>query len=72
MDTCSCCRISTSCRSGCILDVGAYSGLHPDPTAIAELDRRGTAVECLHTHQAVRRYGKLDERPTVAALHLTC
>jgi len=52
-----------------ILGVGAYGRLHPDPTAIAALQRRGIAVECL---RAVRRYGELDERHTAAALHLTC
>jgi len=55
-----------------ILGVGAYGRLRPDPAAIPELRRRDIAVECLHTHQAVRRYGELDERRTAAALHLTC
>lgn len=55
-----------------ILGVGAYGRLHPDPKVIAELERRGTAVECLRTDEAVRRYGELDERRTAAALHLTC
>ena len=55
-----------------ILGVGAYGRLHPDPEAIAALERRGTAVECLPTDEAVRRYGELDERHTAAALHLTC
>jgi hypothetical protein len=54
-----------------ILGVGAYGRLHPDPGVIAELERRGIAVECLPTDQAVRRYGELDERRTAAALHLT-
>jgi hypothetical protein len=55
-----------------ILGVGAYGQLHPDPGVIAELERRGIAVECLRTEEAVRRYGQLDERSTAAALHLTC
>jgi hypothetical protein len=55
-----------------ILGVGAYGRLHPDPEVIAELERRGTAVECLRTEEAVRRYRELDERRTAAALHLTC
>ena len=55
-----------------ILGVGADRRLHPDPDVIAELERRGTAVECLRTDEAVRRYGELDERQTAAALHLTC
>lgn len=54
-----------------ILGVGAYGRLHPDPAAIAELERRGIAVECLRNHEAVRRYGELDERRTAAALHVT-
>jgi hypothetical protein len=53
------------------LSVGAYGRLHPDPRVIAELERRGTVVECLRTDQAVRRYGELDERQTAAALLLT-
>jgi hypothetical protein len=55
-----------------ILGVGAYGRLHPDPEVIIELERRGVAVECLRTDEAVRRYGELDERRTAAALHLTC
>jgi hypothetical protein len=39
---------------------------------IAELERRGTAVECLRTDEAIGRYLELDERRTAAALHLTC
>jgi hypothetical protein len=37
-----------------------------------ELDRRGVAVECLRTDDAIRRYGELVARRTAAALHLTC
>jgi hypothetical protein len=55
-----------------ILGVGAYGRLRPDPAVIAELERRGVAVECLPTDAAVHRYGELDERSTAAALHLTC
>jgi hypothetical protein len=55
-----------------IVGVGAYGRLRPDPAVIAELERRGVTVECLHTDAAVRRYGELDERRTAAALHLTC
>jgi hypothetical protein len=55
-----------------ILGVGAHGRLRPDPAVIAELERRGTAVECLRTDEAIRRYGELDERQTAAALHLTC
>lgn len=55
-----------------IVGVGAYGRLHPDPGVIAELERRGIAVECLRTDQAVRRYGESDQRLTAAALHLTC
>jgi hypothetical protein len=55
-----------------ILGIGAYGRLHPDPQVIEQLERRGTAVECLRTDDAVRRYRELDERRTAAALHLTC
>ena len=55
-----------------ILGVGAHGRLHPEPEVIAELERRGIAVECLRTDEAVSRYGELDERRTAAALHLTC
>jgi hypothetical protein len=39
---------------------------------LEELERRGIDVEVLHTGDAVRRYGELDEGRTAAALHLTC
>jgi hypothetical protein len=55
-----------------IVGVGAHGRLHPDPSAITELERRGIVVECLRTDEAVRRYVELDERHTAAALHLTC
>ena len=55
-----------------ILGTGAYGRLRPDPAVLAELERRGTRVECLPTGEAVRRYAELDERHAAAALHLTC
>ena len=55
-----------------IVGVGAYGRLHPDQAAIAELERRGVAVECLRTGAAVRRYSELDPARSAAALHLTC
>ena len=55
-----------------IVGVGAYGRLHSDPGVIAALERRGVAVECLHTNDAVRRFAEVDERRTAAALHLTC
>jgi hypothetical protein len=55
-----------------ILAGGARGRLHPDADVIAELERRGTAVECLTTEEAVRRHGQLGPRRTAAALHLTC
>ena len=55
-----------------ILGTGAYGRLRADPAVLAELERRGTSVECLPTSEAVRRNAELDERHTAAALHLTC
>ena len=55
-----------------IVGIGAHGRLRPDPDLIAELERRGIAVECLRTDAAVRRYGELEERQTAVALHLTC
>ena len=55
-----------------ILGTGAHGQLRPSRAVIEELERRGIDVEALHTDQAVRRYGELDERRTAAALHLTC
>jgi hypothetical protein len=46
--------------------------LQPPAAVLQELERRGIDVEVLHTGDAVRRYGELDERRTAAALHLTC
>jgi hypothetical protein len=55
-----------------ILGTGAYGQLRPPAAVLEELERRGIDVEVLHTDDAVRRYGELDERRTAAALHLTC
>jgi hypothetical protein len=55
-----------------ILGTGAHGRLSPPRAVIEELERRGIQVEVLHTDEAVRRYGELDERHTAAALHLTC
>jgi hypothetical protein len=55
-----------------ILGTGAQGRLRPPHAVIEELERRGIDVEVLHTDDAVRRYGDLDERHTAAALHLTC
>jgi hypothetical protein len=55
-----------------ILGVGHDGRLDPPAAVIEELERRGVAVEALHTAEAVKRYGELDERRTAAALHLTC
>ena len=55
-----------------ILGIGAHGRLRPPQAVLDELERRGVDVEVLHTDQAVRRYGELDERRTAAALHLTC
>lgn len=54
-----------------ILGTGAHGRLRPPQAVIEALERRGIAVEVLHTDDAVRRYGDLDERRTAAALHLT-
>lgn len=55
-----------------ILGCGAYGRLRPPRAVLEALERRGIDVEVLHTGDAVRRYGELDERRTAAALHLTC
>jgi hypothetical protein len=55
-----------------ILGTGAYGQLRPPAAVLEELERRGIDVEVLHTDNAVRRYGELDEHRTAAALHLTC
>jgi hypothetical protein len=55
-----------------IVGCGHDGRLHPPRAVIEELESRGVAVEVLHTGDAVRRYGELDEQRTAAALHLTC
>jgi len=55
-----------------ILGCGHDGRLRPPAAVIEELERRGIAVEALHTGDAVRRYGELDAGRTAAALHLTC
>jgi hypothetical protein len=55
-----------------ILGTGAYGRLRPPRAVLDELARRGIRVEALHTDEAVRRYGEIDESRTAAALHLTC
>jgi hypothetical protein len=55
-----------------ILGCGHDGRLRPPAAVIEELERRGIAVEALHTCDAVRRYGELDAERTAAALHLTC
>jgi hypothetical protein len=55
-----------------VVGTGAFGRMRPDPRALAELERRGIAVEVMPTDEAVRRYGELDPRATAAALHLTC
>lgn len=55
-----------------ILGCGHDGRLHPPAAVLEALERRGVAVEVLHTAEAVKRYGELDERRTAAALHLTC
>lgn len=35
-----------------VVGIGAYGRLHPDPAAIADLERRGITVECLPTDDA--------------------
>jgi hypothetical protein len=55
-----------------ILGTGAHGRLRPSRAVLEELERRGIEVQALHTEEAVRRYGELDEGRTAAALHLTC
>ena len=55
-----------------IVGCGAHGRLTPDPNALRALAERGIDVEVLRTDDAVRRYGRLDEARTAAALHLTC
>ncbi len=55
-----------------VIGTGAYGRMRPDPELADQLRRRGVAMECLPTADAVRRYGELDPGTTAAALHLTC
>lgn len=55
-----------------IVGCGAHGRLHPHPSVLEELRKRGIDVEALPTGDAVRRYGELDPARTAAALHLTC
>ena len=55
-----------------IVGTGAHGQMHPDPTALEELARRGVEVEVIRTGEAVERFNAADPRRTAAALHLTC
>jgi hypothetical protein len=55
-----------------IVGCGAHGRLHPDPSVVEALRRRGVKMEALPTGEAVHRYGELDPVRTAAALHLTC
>jgi hypothetical protein len=55
-----------------VVGTGAYGRMHPDPSTLRELEKRGVAVEALPTAEAVARYRELDPSRTAAALHLTC
>lgn len=55
-----------------IVGCGADGRLHPHPSVIEALERRGIEVEALPTDQAVRRYERSNPARTAAALHLTC
>jgi hypothetical protein len=55
-----------------IVGCGADGRLHPHPSVIEALGRRGIEVEALPTDEAVRRYGDSNPARTAAALHLTC
>jgi hypothetical protein len=55
-----------------IVGCGAHGRLHPDPSVVEALRRRGVKMEALPTGEAVQRYGELDPVRTAAALHLTC
>jgi hypothetical protein len=55
-----------------IVGCGADGRLHPHPSVIEALGRRGIEVEALPTDDAVRRYGDSNPARTAAALHLTC
>jgi hypothetical protein len=55
-----------------IVGCGADGRLHPHPSVIEALERRGIEVEALPTNQAVQRYERSNPARTAAALHLTC
>ena len=55
-----------------IVGCGANGRLHPHPSVIEALERRGIEVEALPTDQAVERYERSNPARTAAALHLTC
>jgi hypothetical protein len=55
-----------------IVGCGANGRLHPHPSVIEALERRGIAVEAVPTDEAVRRYQESNPARTAAALHLTC
>jgi hypothetical protein len=55
-----------------IVGCGAHGRLHPAPSVIEALERRGIEVEALPTDEAVRAYERSNPASTAAALHLTC
>jgi len=55
-----------------IVGCGANGRLHPHPSVIEALEKRGVEVEAHPTDEAVRRYAKSNPARTAAALHLTC
>ena len=55
-----------------IVGCGANGRLHPHPSVIEALEKRGVEVEAVPTGEAVRRYEESNPARTAAALHLTC
>jgi hypothetical protein len=55
-----------------IVGCGADGRLHPHPSVIEALEKRGVEVEAVPTGEAVRRYEESNPARTAAALHLTC
>jgi hypothetical protein len=55
-----------------IVGCGADGRLHPHPSVIEALEKRGIDVEAVPTGEAVRRYQESNPARTAAALHLTC
>ena len=55
-----------------IVGCGADGRLHPHPSVIEALEKRGVEVEAVPTDEAVRRYEESNPARTAAALHLTC